>query len=179
MAAPLRQMSAYRGWPISVIAQDPTPENIMSALKDGPYGRCVYRCDNDVVDHQVVSMQFEEGASVTLTMHGHSHTEGRYTRIQGSRAELIAEFGYGGSWVEVNHHRDDQRQRFDTSAHPGSGHGGGDDLLVTSFLNSIRGQPDDGVSTTARQSLESHLMAFAAEDARVNESVVRMKEYRL
>ena len=98
----LRMVSDYRGWPSSVVAENPTPENLMAALKDGPYGRCVYHCDNDVVDHQVVSMQFEKGTSVTLTMHGHSHLEGRYTRIEGSKATLIAEFQMGGSWIEVN-----------------------------------------------------------------------------
>lgn len=175
----LHQMSAYSGWPISVVVQDPTPENVVSALKKGPYGRCVYRCDNDVVDHQVVAMQFEGGASVTLTMHGHSHTEGRYTRIQGARAELIAEFGYGGSWIEINHHRDDHRQRFDTSATAGSGHGGGDEMLMDAFVASLRGEERGDTSSTAWQSLESHLMAFAAEESRLNHVVIQMSDYRL
>lgn len=175
----LRQMSEYRGWPISVVAQDPTPENVMAALKDGPYGRCVYHYDNDVVDHQVVAMQFGSGASVTLTMQGHAHTEGRYTRIQGSRAELIAEFGYGGSWIEVNHHRDDHRQRYDTSAAAGSGHGGGDERLMNAFIASLRGDKNVETSSTARQSLESHLMAFAAEDARLDKKAIQMTGYRL
>ena len=179
LAPSLREMSDCRGWPISVVAQDPTPENIMAALRDGPYGRCVYRCDNDVVDHQVVSMQFEAGPSVTLTMHGHSHTEGRYTRIQGSRAELMAGFGYGGSWIEVNQHRDDQRQRYDTSPIADSGHGGGDENLMAKFIASLRGQDDAKASSTARQSLESHLMAFAAEDARLGAQVMRMADYRM
>jgi predicted dehydrogenase len=179
LAPSLRQLSAYSGWPISVVAQDPTPENILAAIKDGPYGRCVYRCDNDVVDHQVVSMQFDEGTSVTLTMHGHSHTEGRYTRIQGARAELTAAFGYGGSWIEVNHHRNDRRERIDTSALAGSGHGGGDGNLMATFLASLRGDGPGAASSTARQSLESHLMAFAAEEARAEKKIVRMKKYRL
>ncbi|MBN2044016.1 MAG: Gfo/Idh/MocA family oxidoreductase, partial [Anaerolineales bacterium] len=59
----LKQITNYRGWPSSALTNDPTPENILAALQNGPYGRCVYYCDNDVVDHQVVSMQFEKGTS--------------------------------------------------------------------------------------------------------------------
>ena len=62
----------------------------LHALKTGPYGRCVYRCDNDVVDHQVVTMNFPSGATATLTMQGFSHVEGRTTRIDGTRATLLA-----------------------------------------------------------------------------------------
>ncbi|MBU0510788.1 MAG: Gfo/Idh/MocA family oxidoreductase [Chloroflexi bacterium] len=188
----LRQMSDYKEWPVSVVASDPTRENLLAALKDGPYGRCVYRCDNDVVDHQVVAMQFESGVSVTLSMHGHSHLEGRTTRIEGSHATLQAHFGHGGSWIEVDKHHSDRRTRYDTSALNKSGHGGGDERLMDSFVQALwkEGAPSGATHfrsashltshlTTARQSLESHLMAFAADEARVEGKVVRMSEYRL
>ncbi len=173
----LRHLSEYRGWPRSVVALDPTPEKLLAALREGPYGRCVYHCDNDVVDHQVVAMQFEEGLSVTLTMHGHSHIEYRTTRIEGSQATLFAEAGYGGSWIEVNQHHSDQKTRWDTSARVGEGHGGGDFGLVAAFVRSLQ-NGDEGARTTARQALESHLMAFAAEQARLESRVIRMDEFR-
>jgi len=150
----------------------------MAALKDGPYGRCVYHCDNDVVDHQVVSMAFEKGASVTLTMHGHSHLEGRITRIEGSAATLTSAFSYGGSWIEVNEHRSDNCTRYDTTTSLKSGHGGGDQHLMAGFVKALRDQDEAAALTTARTSLESHLMAFAAEDARLGVKTVRMEDYR-
>jgi predicted dehydrogenase len=171
----LRQVSDYRGWPRSVVAHDPTPENLLAALRTGPYGRCVYYCDNDVVDHQVVAMQFEGDLSVTLTMQGHSHLEGRTTRIQGSYAELQAFFGLGGSWITVREHRSGRRTRYDTSTPLGDGHGGGDMALVADFLRSVQ-DPQAAPLTTARASLESHLMAFAAEQARVEGRVVGIGE---
>ncbi|MEA3349582.1 MAG: Gfo/Idh/MocA family oxidoreductase [Chloroflexota bacterium] len=170
----LRRASEYRGWPRSVVADDPTLENIHEALKKGPYGRCVYHCDNNVVDHQVVTMQFATGPSVTLTMHGHSHCEGRFTRIQGTRAELQATFGFGGSWIEVNAHRSDKKTLYDTSADLESGHGGGDDRLMAAFLKSLQSGDQNTAISTARQSLESHLMAFAAEEARLGKKTVKM-----
>jgi hypothetical protein len=66
----------YHDWPVSVITEDTgSAEARRQALATGPYGRCVYRCDNDVVDHQTVNMELENGISVVLVMHGHSHQE--------------------------------------------------------------------------------------------------------
>jgi predicted dehydrogenase len=174
----LKEISDYRGWPSSALSNDATPESTLAALRDGPYGRCVYHCDNDVVDHQVVSMQFEQGTSVTLTMHGHSHEEGRSTLIEGSRGRLYAEFKLGGSWIDVDQHTSDRHIRYDTSTPTAEGHGGGDFRLMAAFLKAIREREESAALTTARQSLESHLMSFAAEDARIEKRVVRMDHYR-
>ena len=173
----LRQAVDYRGWPRSVVSRDPTPENLLKALQKGPYGRCVYHCMNDVVDNQVVAMQFEGGLSVTLTMHGHSHLEGRTTRIEASRATLMAHMGVGGSWIEVNEHRSDRCTRYNTSAPLGEGHGGGDRALLEAFLKSITGDGKSALSL-ADQALESHLLAFAAEVSRLGKQVVDMRQFR-
>lgn len=178
LAAPdLRQALDYRGWPVSVLARDPARANIRAALETGPYGRCVYACDNDVVDEQVVLMAFEDDLAVTLTMHGHSHLECRTTRIQGAQAELQAMFGQGGSWIEIRQQRSGAVRRIDTSARLREGHGGGDEALVANFLKCLRGEPGAAL-TTARQALESHLLAFAAEQARLEARVIHQAEWR-
>lgn len=83
--------SGHTGWPVSVLTEDvPTPELVTEALRSGPYGRCVYDCDNDVCDQQSVVLQFEGGATVTMTTVAFSETTcQRSTRIFGSRGELI------------------------------------------------------------------------------------------
>ncbi len=174
----LKLITEYRGWPGSTITNDATPENVLAALQEGPYGRCVYHCDNDVVDHQVVSMQFEAGTSVTLTMQGHSHLEGRTTRIEGTKGTLLAQFGLGGSWLEIHEHFSDKTTKIDTSPTDRSGHGGGDARLMAAFVKALQANDESAALTTARTSLESHLMAFAAEEARLEQKVVQMKDFR-
>ena len=171
----LRQVSDYRGWPRSVLSTDPTPQNLYEALLTGPYGRCVYRCGNDVVDHQVVMMEFESGISVTLTMQGHSHIEGRTTRIEGSLANLEASFSLGGSWITISHHRSGEISRYNTSADLPSGHSGGDEGLMEAFIASLQEGRMEAASKIAKEALDSHLLAFAAEEARQTRQTIQMQ----
>ncbi len=174
----LRELTEYQGWPRSVITDDPANEEaLLHALQDGPYGRCVYHCDNDVVDHQVVAMEFESGITGTLTMHGHSHEEGRTLRIDGSQASLLAKFGINQSFIQIHDHRSMQVEviEFPNTIEQG-GHGGGDFGLMADFVNNMKG--NEKRSSRARESLESHLMAFAAEDSRHNQTQIAMSEFR-
>ncbi len=171
----LKQITEYKGWPLTVLSQDPTPEKIYEALRSGPYGRCVYHCDNNVVDHQVVSMQFERGATVTLTMHGHSHVEHRSTRIEGTKGRLTGVLGNGGGWITVEEHRSRNKKFVDTSPPAGEGHGGGDSQLMEEFVAHVRqGEYSDEVKQAAREALFSHKLAFAAEEARLERKVIRI-----
>ena len=81
------------GWPIHVITDDLSRSGRLAALEDGPYGRCVYIAESDVVDHQVVAMELESGTTVSLAVHGHSPREERTMRYDGSVATLRGRFG--------------------------------------------------------------------------------------
>ena len=176
---PLQTLTEYSGWPRSTITETPQSDQVvMEALKTGPYGRCVYHCDNNVVDHQIVSMVFESGVTATLTMHGHSHQEGRTLRIDGSHATLLGKFSYSQAWIEVHDHATSHvdRYTFPSEVDQTSGHGGGDAGLLQRFVEAMRGQ--EPPLTGARDSLESHLMAFAAEGARLGNVTVNMQDFR-
>ena len=175
----LRNLTEYSGWPRSTITEQPQNDKaVLEALKTGPYGRCVYHCDNNVVDHQVVSMIFPSGITATLTMHGHSHQEGRTLRVDGSRATLLGKFSYSQAWIEIHVHSTSQvdHYRFPSEVDRTSGHGGGDFGLMHRFAQALQGEKPP--LTNAQDSLESHLMAFAAEAARLGDKTVDMRDFR-
>jgi predicted dehydrogenase len=168
-------------WPFKAISHDLSPEGRLKALREGPYGRCVYRCDNDVVDNQLVMMEFENGVSVTLAMHSHSHEDYRSMRYDGTHGTLRGRVGMlPGSRIEldVHDHFDDRvRSTATERIEDGIGHiQGGDHRLFPAFLRVLRGE--EAPRTSAREALESHLMAFAAEESRLTGTVVDMDEFR-
>lgn len=157
-------------WMQATLSEIPTLEARMEALRTGPYGRCVYHCDNDVVDHQIVAMEMESGVSVSLNFVGHSHREGRTLRVDGSRATLRAAFLSGDQRMTIYDHLTNEAQEI-ALPQAEDDHGGGDAGLMRAFLAALRSGHRETL-TSARNAMESHLMAFAAEEARVTGTVV-------
>jgi predicted dehydrogenase len=162
------------GWPVSVLVPEPTPENVTTALRTGPYGRCVYACDNDVVDNQVVNFLFEGERTASFTMTAFTEMGHRQTRIFGTHGQLVGD----GRMI---HHYDfltEQTEVIDTEAPDASilgGHGGGDFSLMSSFIRALANDDAGYILSGADESLASHMMVFAAEKARKTASVVHLK----
>ena len=78
-------------WPLSAVIEDFSPGALDEALRDGPYGRCVYACDDNVVDHQVVALEFPGATTATFTMTAFSKAADRNTRLFGTRGELTGD----------------------------------------------------------------------------------------
>ena len=158
------------GWPIDVITTDLSLEGRRKALEDGPYGRCVYYCDNDVVDRQVVNMEFENGGVATFTMTGLSADFSRQLKIFGTEGQIQADMGT----KEIVLHRfgeDPISIPLDIGTEA-SGHGGGDYGIMADFLRILR---EGGESrSSAEASLQSHLICFAAERSRKEHTVVEL-----
>jgi predicted dehydrogenase len=149
------------------------PDEIMEQLRTGPYGRCVYRCDNNVVDHQVVLMDFD-GLAVSMTMQGCSHVEGRTVRIDGTRATLLA--NESRNEIEIHEHLGAATETI-RPERGAAGHGGGDEGIMRAFVAVFRGDESQAL-TAAEESLESHFLAFAAEKSRLEGRVIDMEGYR-
>lgn len=160
------------GWPANVFVNSPTPERVERALADGPYGRCVYHCDNNVVDHQVVNMELEGGVTAGFTMCAYSGPIYRQIRVMGTHGELegdmdsnrirVWEFGKEPEFVDIASLAEDL-----------SGHGGGDFLMVHDVLKLLQGEAEKLFTITSiDRSLESHRAAFAAEYSRLHGGAV-------
>jgi predicted dehydrogenase len=153
-------------WPLSVVTTDLTEPGVRRALREGPYGRCVYACDNDVADHQVVTIEFEGGVTASLTMSAFTPADRRRTRIMGTRGFLDGD----GQRLTLTDFVTGEVESFDllgTGADAGGGHDGGDFGVMSAFLDAVSSGDRSLVRTGPRESLESHLMAFAAERSRL------------
>ncbi len=152
-------------WPqIQITSDYPlTEEKLCRAIEEGAYGRCVYFCDNDVVDHQLTEIAFENGVKATLTMTAFTAGIGRIMRFFGTLGEIVLDEEadvvslkrFGG-----------KREDFRISAlgEIGSGHGGGDQGLVDTLYEVLCGKEGE---TSLVRSVESHLMAICAEESRL------------
>lgn len=141
-----------------------------TAMREGRYGRCVFYCDNDVVDHQSVNILFETGATATITMNPFTKFDNRETRIMGTRGELSGSFGENVITVKpfLGEVYQVEVEKID------SGHGGADIVFVSDFLESVRGEKE--MCTPIDISIESHVMCHAAEISRKNSRSVKVKE---
>ncbi len=172
LAGALPGLSRYRiwkEWPTSTITNDLTEGGIMKALREGPYGRCVFRCDNDQVDHQETIIEFDNGVTATLRMHGLSAREERTIRIDGTAGTLRARFG-GGSRIEIRRHG---QRKCETYRIPGDviGHGEGDAGVMDDFISDLNAPIEERAQENY---LAGHLLAFAADSSRLEGAVVDM-----
>lgn len=157
-----------------VVALDGTTESIEKALKKGPYGRCVYRCDNDVVDHQVVNLQFTNDITVSFTMCAFTYEGSRIMNIMGTKGQIKCDMEKNTItyWDFLTGNKHEETVKINASGHSGS-----DDAFVRGFLRTVQTNGEYSISSAA-QSLQSHLMALAAEESRVTGKTVDMEEFK-
>ena len=172
----LEQFPPANLWPHNVVSLDTTPEGIATALHEGPYGRCVYQCDNDVADHQVVSLHFANGVDATLNVSAFTRENTRTIQLMGSQGEITGNFFANEITVadfRINDVRTSQLQ-----LHSDGYHGGGDDAIVADFIGRVqdrlRGGNPEAPLTSLEESIDSHLMAFAAERSRLSGQSVKL-----
>lgn len=169
--APRIYLTENVGWPTDMLTTDLSREGRKKALREGPYGRCVYRCDNDVVDRQVVNLEFEGGAVASFAMTAFTTDMARQLKITGTGGQITADMNTG----RISLHRFGQAdpQVIPVEAPPETnnyGHGGGDYYLMRDFVRAVR-QGGAQMLSSAQASLQGHLICFAAERSRLCHTV--------
>ena len=151
-------------WPFNILVLPPiTEEKLQKALKEGPYGRCAFRCDNNVVDHQLTQMTFKNGVKATLTMTAFTASGGRRMDFFGTQGQICLDeqsntiyLGIYGQGIETIQLQD--------LTEKGYGHGGGDFHLINTLYDMLQGTASQ--KTALECSVESHLIGIAAEKSR-------------
>ena len=166
-------------WPAAVLTEDQSEAGLRKAIETGPYGRCVYACDNDVCDHQVSILRFRNGITATFHLSAFTNRITRTMKIMGSEGELRA--SEAENEIEITRFAPNGAARVTSETiHPEiptSGHSGGDAGIVDSFLAALEGRRTES-STDIHESVESHMMACAAEESRLTGRVIRVDAYR-
>jgi predicted dehydrogenase len=141
-------------------------------LRTSPYGRCVYKCDNDVMENQVVSLKLEGDIPATLTMTCHTNRVYRHTRISGTKGEIVGE---GGKFKLNIFAGPKKTYRF--SLLEAIGHASGDRNIIKDFLKLLRTNEIAPKLSLMKDTMESHLVAFAAEESRKTGKIIEMPKY--
>ncbi len=158
---------------------EPTDADVEKALRTTQYGKCVYKCDNNVVDHQVVNLEFEDNATITFSMCAFTRG-GRELRIMGTKGELI---GRHGSPTVTLYDFETKTSREISIADKVvddtivGGHGGGDMGIMYAFHDLLCGVENIALCDLS-EAVDNHMIAFAAEESRLTGQVIDMDEFK-
>lgn len=171
---------AFYVWDALEGKKNVTIEDKIALMKsDSPYARCIYKCDNNVVDHQSVLINFESGATGTHNMVGGSAEPRREIHIIGTKGEIFGNFEESKFTVlkidpsPEAHHEECDVEEVDlkvTGDMVGAygGHGGGDERLAADFVKFIRGEKPSLACTSIFDSVAGHLSVYLADKSREN-----------
>lgn len=153
-----------------IISRDRSDEAILAAMKGTQYDACVYRHRNDVCDHQVVTMEFEGGATAAFNMEANTSYAGRRTRVFGTKGDIVGDERY----LDVYDFETRKAIRWDVEEHAKDlgGHGGGDVRMVRDLTQAVAQNNPDLLTSRLKVSMESHLMGFKAEESRKRRRVM-------
>lgn len=161
------------GWPVNIITTDLSMEGRIKALKEGPYGKCVFRSSNNVVDHQVVNIQFEDEVTAAFTMSGFTNEITRKITVMGTLGEAYGDMEKNEVSVKLFGTGEVQHIKFKSTS---DGHGGGDSGLMKYYTRQLKDDVVEGL-TSAEVSLLSHVMAFAAEQSRLTGETIYLHDF--
>jgi len=173
-------------WPVHIIVSSgeiPDIENVTDALRNSDYGKCVYGdCDNDVVDNQVVNIMFDNGATCAFSMVAFTQEIcERQTRIHGTKGQIEVK---GNLLVhtnfvsgEVKEYNFDDMDREEAPKTTMKNHGYADYFLMKQFIESVNAGDPSKLLSDAKETLQSHLAVFAAEDSRTTQTTIDFKQW--
>ena len=146
---------------------DPTDADVKKAITETQYGKCVFKCDNDVVDHQTVNMLFDGGITVTFTMNAFNHG-GRFIHVMGTKGEVRAAIDENTP-ITIYDFETKETEEIGMYGKDGvtGGHGGGDTGIVSTLYDYLTGNYKGKSISDISVSCKNHITVFAAEESRI------------
>lgn len=160
----LKVYAGANGWSHHAGLADLSATEIRERLKTSPYGRCVFKTDNDVVDHQVVSLEFEGGVTATFTMTAFTPWGGRYVRVHGTKGYIEARIDQ--RTIDLYEFWEGNKHSHITLEEQSGMHGGADETVIKSLIKAVSTNDVSSILTSTSESLRSHRVVFAAERSR-------------
>ncbi len=155
-----------------------TEERLLWSLgENNPYGKCVWKCDNNVVDHQTVIIEFEDGSTVSHNLLGATAKPERTIHIVGTKGEIYGEMESKTFYVRIPDMTkapfySEEKVVIDVET---DGHGGGDSRLAEDFIEYIQGGKTSISTTELGDSIYGHLIGFSAHEAMAEKQVVKIE----
>ncbi|MCC7075755.1 MAG: Gfo/Idh/MocA family oxidoreductase [Acidimicrobiia bacterium] len=166
----VRRRFGWWRWPVSAVTDDHTPAGLDTALRTSRWGRCVYRVDdNDQPSSQTVNVLFENGVNAAFMLQSASHRSMRYVRVDGTHGSAVGHLYAVDADLLVADHKSGRVRNIPIKP-AFDGHGGGERPLFRDFLRAV--ETGTAPLTSARDSYESHRIAFAAMESAVEGVVV-------
>jgi len=160
----------------SIISQDDLSEDaIKKVLAETNHGRCVFHCPNNVVDHQTVSIEYENGVTASFSLSAFSLVWETTLNLHGTAGE-IRSADFSGRLERRTYNP--AKTRSDRIPYHGIIHGGADLAIQLEFAKAVANNDPNSILTIADNCIESHLICFAAEKARIENRVVEMEDFR-
>ncbi|MBE6563609.1 MAG: Gfo/Idh/MocA family oxidoreductase [Ruminococcaceae bacterium] len=155
----------------------PTDEDVEKAIRTTEYGKCVFKCSNNVVDRQTVNMLFEDGITATFTMNPFN-SGGRNIHIMGTEGEIRSALD-ARTPITVYRFETGKTEEFDITACDSivGGHGGGDGGLINELYDYLNDNYSGCSVPTINESLYGHLLVFAAEESRLSGRIVDVESF--
>lgn len=165
------------GWPLDVVEPEPDAAKLRETLKTSPYAQCVYHCDNDVSDHQVVNLLLDDELTISFNVCAFTSEGGRRIHVMGTKGDLTAYMEDNKIRLTVFGH---ESELIDSNAETDTfGHGGGDFVLVRELIDLLNGNTESTFALSSiNDSIESHIVCLAAEQSSKNEGqLVKIADY--
>ena len=160
---------------VGAVCEQADNASILKALETGPYGRCVFQCDNNVVDHQILNLEYENGVNVSFTMTAFTNYCCREVNFMGTKGQIRGNMETG--IIEYYDFVTGNKETIQVHT-SSSGHCGSDSAMMKAFVQMV-GKANEGEIHIEKDAyIDSHLLAFAAEESRLNGTVVDFKKYK-